>query len=146
MNFINERNLYSLDQKGRLIIPREIRDRLKIRKGETFILIPNMSESPYLEVRTSKQWDEFLGKLMQTEPGARKKDLVRFVMASMEKVTLDGQGRIVIPQRFRDACAPNGTVAALNMTTFIEVWNLSYIEKRHANMMKAYHELSDLLY
>lgn len=146
MNLISEKNLCSLDSKGRLLLPLQIRERLKIRKGETLVLVSNISESPFLELRTTKQWEAFLDKIMATVASEEKKEVMRYASGSREVVTVDGQGRILVPQRFREACHLDGTVAVLNMTTYVEIWNLAYIQKRHANMMRAYHELSNKVY
>jgi MraZ protein len=146
MNYFNDKYLHSIDQKGRLLLPRDIRDHFEIKKGDTLYLIPNSSEPPYLEIRTEAQWESYCESLMQQESNVKKKDFLRYARISQESVTMDGQGRLIIPQRLRDQCKLTKSVAVINMDRFIEVWDKSHVEARYHEMMKAFRELNDLLF
>jgi MraZ protein len=146
MNYFNEKNLHLIDQKGRLLLPRDIRDRFDIKKGDLLYLIPNSSEPPYLEIRTEPQWERYCESLMQQEGNARKKDFLRYTRISQENVTVDGQGRIMLPQRLRDQCELGKTVAVINMDRLIEVWDKTHVEERYREMMKAFRDLNDSLF
>src|SRR5678810_1127311 len=54
-----EKHLHGIDPKGRLQLSRQIRDQLKLKKGERLHLLPNIEEPPYLEVRTAAQWEDY---------------------------------------------------------------------------------------
>lgn len=146
MNYFNDKYLHSIDQKGRLLLPRDLREYFEMKKGDTLYLIPNASEPPYLEIRTEAQWDRYFESLMQQDNGVKKKDFLRYTRMSLETVTLDGQGRIIIPQRLRDQCSLAKSVAVINMDLFIEVWNQTHVEARYHDMMKAFRELNDNLF
>jgi DNA-binding transcriptional regulator/RsmH inhibitor MraZ len=63
-----------------------------------------------------------------------------------EKVTVDGQGRIVVSQRIRELCKLDGTVAVINMRSYAEVWNKNHMEQKYADMIKAYKEINNRLF
>jgi MraZ protein len=146
MNYFNDKYLHSIDGKGRLLLPLEIRDYFKMKKGDSLYLIPNTSEPSYLEIRTAEQWKSYCNALMQQEPSKQKKDFLRYTRISLECVKLDAHGRIMIPQRLRDLCMLNGTVAIINMDLFVEVWSRENMEAKYHEMVKAFRELHDLTF
>ena len=146
MTYFNDKYLHNLDSKGRLLLPREIRSHFKIKKGDNLYLIPNTNEPAYLEIRTARQWQDYCDKLTKQEAGVKKKDFLRYTRISQESVTIDGQGRIIIPQRLRELCKLDSTVAIINMDRFIEVWNKAHVEAKYHDMVNAFRELNDLLF
>ena len=89
---------HSLDDKGRLTIPARLRGRL----GDHFVLTiapPELCLSLYPE----PTWSEFCTKLESaTRKDARYRSFVRHLFANTEEVSLDAQGRVVVPQALRD--------------------------------------------
>lgn len=146
MNFFNEKYLHPIDQKGRLRLRKDILDHFKIKKGESLTLIPNVTELPYLIMLTSSHIKDYFESLMKQDPGARKMDSLRYARITQDSVTVDGQGRIVIPQRIRDACHLDGTVAVINMDLFIEVWNKKHVERKYPDMVRAFRDLGEILF
>ena len=146
MNYFNEKSLHSVDGKGRLLLPKDIRGDLKIKKGDVLFLLPDFSALPYLEVRTRKQWDTYIKNLREDEASDEKKDTYRYAMLAKEKATVDGQGRILIPQRIKKACSLAGTVAVINMAIYFEVWAGDYMDKKYADLVKAFKKTNDRIF
>lgn len=146
MNHFNEKSLHTIDPKGRLLLPKEVRDAFKIKKGDALYLIPNMADPPYLEIRTAKQWQEYLEGLRREVSGAQKKDTFRYAMMIKESALVDGQGRFMIPNRIRDACRLNGTVAVIDMGAYVEVWCKEHVERKYADMIRAFKEINDRMF
>lgn len=146
MNYFNEKSLHSVDGKGRLLLPKDIRADLKIKKGDALYLLPDFSALPYLEVRTRKQWEVYIKNLREDEAGGEKKDTFRYAMLAKEKATVDGQGRILIPQRIKKACSLAGTVAVINMGIYFEVWASEYMDKKYADLVKAFKKTNDRIF
>jgi len=145
-NYFNEKSLHAVDPKGRLLLPKEVRDQLKIRKGQTLHLVPNLANPAYLEVRTTEQWEQYRSTLMQQLSSEQKKDAFRYTMMLVEAATVDGQGRIVLPQRLRDACKLEGQVAVINMHIHVEVWCKAHVDQRYADMVRAFKETNDRIF
>lgn len=146
MNAFNDKYIYALDPKSRLLLPLEIRQQFKIRKGDRLYLIPNLSDPEYLEIRTESQWQSYQDDLSKQESNDRKKDFIRYAMMFQERVTVDGQGRFIVSQRIRDLCKLEDEVAVINMRSYAEVWNKAHVERKYADMVRAFKEISDRLY
>ena len=146
MNSFNDKYLHSLDSKSRLLLPKDIRETFKIKKGDSLYLIPNLSSPEYLELRTEAQWTAYQEDFSKQESNDQKKDFLRYAMMFQEKVTVDGQGRIIVSQRIRELCKLDGTVAVINMSSYTEVWNKSHMEQKYKEMIKAYKEINHRLF
>ena len=146
MNHFNEKSLHSIDPKGRLLLPKEVRDGLKIKKGDTLHLIPNVADPPYLEIRTAKQWQDYLEGLRRETSGEQKKDSFRYAMMIKDSAVVDGQGRFMIPNRIREVCKLDGTVAVIDMGVYVEVWCKEHVERKYADMIRAFKDTNDRMF
>jgi AbrB family looped-hinge helix DNA binding protein len=146
MNHFNEKSLHSIDPKGRLLLPKEVRDGLKIKKGDTLHLIPNLADPPYLEIRTAKQWQDYLEGLRRETSGEQKKDSFRYAMMIKDSAVVDGQGRFMIPNRIREVCKLDGTVAVIDMGVYVEVWCKEHVERKYADMIRAFKDTNDRMF
>jgi MraZ protein len=145
-NYFNEKNLHSFDSKGRILLPKEIRAHYSIQKGDTLYLIPNLADASYLEIRTEEAWNRYTASLRRQESGEKKKDTFRYAMMLKETVTVDGQGRVLIPQGIRDACELGQTVAVVNMDIYVEVWSKEQMDQKYDKMVRAFKELNDRMF
>ena len=145
-NYFNEKNLHSIDSKGRILLPKEIRAHFEIKKGDVLHMIPNLSGSAYLELRTAPLWRRYRESLRRQDPGEKKKDTFRYAEMLQETGTVDGQGRILIPQGIRDVCQLGQTVAVVNMDVYIEIWSKEQMEQKYADMVRAFKELNDRMF
>ena len=145
-NYFNERNLHSVDSKGRILLPKDIRDHHKLKKGEVLVCVPVVVNPAYVEIRTDAQWKRYRDGLRGTEPGASKKDSFRMADLSKDSATLDGQGRVLIPQWIRELCKIGDTVAIVDMDEYIELWAKEHIEQKYQEMLRAFKERNDKLF
>lgn len=141
-----EKHLHSIDPKGRLQLSRLVREQFKLKKGDRLHLLPNIEDPPYLEIRTSAQWEEYEHRFLNQAPGDIKRDFVRFVQLHRETVVADGQGRISMPRGLRERCQLDNTVVVINMSACVEVWNPTHIERRYAEMAKAFKHINNSLF
>lgn len=155
MSRFNDKYLHTIDQRGRLQLPRDFRTVHKVKKGDVFHLLPNPNNPdllpdppnpPFLEVRTKVQWEEYQNRLMAQESSEGKRDIFRLIQMDHVEVTADGQGRFVIPPRLRDACAFDSEVAVINMASFVEVWNKEAVQQKYNDMLKAFNEINNQLF
>ena len=144
--YFNEKNLHSFDSKGRILLPKEIRGHYDIQKSDILYLIPNLADTSYLEIRTEEAWSRYTASLRRQESGEKKKDTFRYAMMLKETVTVDGQGRILIPQGIREACELGQTVAVVNMDIYIEVWSKEQMDQKYDKMVRAFKETNDRMF
>jgi MraZ protein len=109
---------HSLDDKGRLTIPARIRARL----GDHFVLTiapPEQCLAMYPEVT----WSEFCSKL---EAAPRKdaayRAFVRHLFANTEEISLDSQGRLLLPTALREMASIKRDAVLVGTLTRVEIW------------------------
>ena len=109
---------HTLDDKGRLTIPARFRARL----GDHFVLTIAPPET-CLAMYPDATWSEFCAKL---EAASRKdnryRSFVRHLFANTEEVTLDAQGRLVVPAALREYASVDRDVVLVGALTRIELW------------------------
>ena len=111
-----------IDEKGRLKLPNSFRLLLEGKYGRELYLTSVSGES--VRVYPMPVWLEIEQKLgaMPSAHPSRQRFLDR-VSYFGQAVELDGQGRVIIPIRLRDAATMSGDVDVLGAVTFLDVWN-----------------------
>jgi transcriptional regulator MraZ len=146
-NYFNEKNLHSIDLKGRVLVPKEVRDKHRYKKGDVLYFTPNTSGAAYVEIRTEAQWKKHREQLLAAaEEGEAKKDSFRYADFFTKAATIDGQGRMAIPQGVREMCKLGDSVAIVDMDEHIEVWAKESFEQKYADMVRAFKEMNDRIF
>ncbi len=109
---------HSVDEKGRVRIPKNFRDDL----GETFYITKGFDEC--LFVFPENEWLDFMKKLRNnnfTNLNFRK--IQRFFTGSAIEGSLDGQGRVTISSHLREHAGLEKDVAVIGMDNRVEIWS-----------------------
>jgi MraZ protein len=110
---------HSLDEKGRLTIPARFRARL----GDHFVLTIAPPE-PCLAMYPESAWSDFCAKLEAApRKDAQYRSFVRHLFAHTDEVTLDGQGRLLIPPALREHAHLERDTVLVGALTRIELWS-----------------------
>ncbi len=110
--------VHVIDDKGRLTIPAKFRADL----SDDFVITRGIDRC--LAIYPISEWEnlaEQVSKLPMTDRQARA--FRRLVFANASDVTLDGQGRILIPPRLREYAQLDGQAIIAGLNTYIEVWS-----------------------
>jgi MraZ protein len=123
--------LHSVDSKGRLALP--ARFRAKIERGA--VLTQGVESCLY--VFPTETWEQKGRELAEAaiDPAQRRRIERRFFGMAFE-CELDGQGRIVVPAKFRAYAGLNGEAAVVGARDRIEVWSAERWES-YASEMQA---------
>jgi transcriptional regulator MraZ len=110
--------LHSVDAKGRLALPARFRS--KIERGA--VLTRGIEQCLY--VFPTETWEQKGRELAEAVIDPRQRRLIerRFFGMAFE-CELDGQGRIVIPAKFRTYARLNGEATVVGARDRIEVWS-----------------------
>jgi DNA-binding transcriptional regulator/RsmH inhibitor MraZ len=138
-----EKHIHAIDPKGRLQLSRAVREHFKLKKGDRLHLLPNIDEPPFLEIRTSAQWEEYERRFDSQAPGDLKREFVRFVQFYRETVVADAQGRLILPRPLRERFQLGDEVVVINMNACVEVWNPSHFDTRLPEMAKAFKNINN---
>ncbi len=110
---------HTLDDKGRLTIPARLRARL----GDHFVITIAPPE-PCLAMYPEASWADFCAKL---ESAARKdgqyRSFVRHLFAHTEEVSLDLQGRLVLPTGLRQFAGIDRDAVLVGALSRVELWS-----------------------
>ena len=111
-----------IDDKGRLKVPNAFKSLLESKYGRELFLTSLTGE--HVRIYPMPVWleiEEKLGRMPSTHPSRlRFLDRVNYFGQAAE---LDAQGRVLIPQRLREAATMNGEVDVLGQVNFLDVWN-----------------------
>ena len=111
-----------IDEKGRLKVPNVFRTLVEGKYGRDLFLTSLTGE--YVRVYPMPVWLEIeqkLGEMPSTTPSKlRFLDRINYFGQIGE---LDGQGRVLIPVRLRDAATMIGDVDVLGQFNYLDVWN-----------------------
>ena len=115
--FIGEYS-HSIDEKGRLLVPKKFRTELK----EGVVVSRGLDGCLFLH--SKNKWQEFEAELVGlpiTKADARS--FARHMFAGAFEAQIDGIGRILVPQNLRDYAGIGDKVAVIGVGKRIEVWD-----------------------
>jgi transcriptional regulator MraZ len=109
---------HSLDDKGRLTIPARFRARL----GDHFVLTIAPPD-PCLAMYPEATWLEVCSKLEAApRKDAQYRSFVRHLFAHTEEISLDSQGRLLLPAALREMAGIGRDAVLVGTLTRIEIW------------------------
>lgn len=109
---------HNLDTKGRLAVPARFRASL----ADGLVVTRGMDRC--VAAYPMAVWDELAGKiaaLPMTDPNARQ--FRRMVFAEAANLTLDGQGRFVVPPELRAYAGIEREAVIIGVHTSFEIWS-----------------------
>ena len=121
---------HTVDPKGRVIIPQQLREDL----GESFFITKGLDECLFVYPR--KGWLEFTGKI-DALPLSDAKDLQRFFNSRAREVQVDKQSRILIPQTLRDFAGLKKDIVIIGASVRAEIWDRERWDKLNDEMTAA---------
>jgi MraZ protein len=118
-----------IDEKGRLKVPNGFRAFIESQHGIELFVTSVTGE--YVRVYPMAVWLEIERKLAavpSTNPS--KLRFLERVNFFGQAVTMDKQGRVVLPQILRESAAMAGEVSVLGLQNHLAVWNQRRLQER----------------
>jgi MraZ protein len=106
---------HSLDAKGRVFIPACLRDEL----GDSFHV--NVSEEKCLTAHSAASWG-IIEEKMRSLP-MYQRNMIRPLFSNAAKCEIDGQGRILLPQKLRDYAGLTKGVTIVGLGDYAQIWD-----------------------
>jgi MraZ protein len=136
---------YSLDEKGRLIIPARIRDAMKQGGVTAFMITRGLDECLFLfSLQEWQKYVETLDSIPLVKGKARS--FMRMFFSAAAECSLDKQGRIFIPPNLREHATIEKDVVIIGVRNRIEIWAKSKWEKFSKEARESYEELAEELW
>ena len=128
---------YTLDTKNRLVVPPNFRDLLTQEKGTHFNIAVGFDGDLWLFLPS--QWEQYQDHMTEAAKGMKDKAAARAAtlqfFSSAERVELDDQGRILVPERFKEAAHLKKDVVVAGAGAKATIWDADRYEqhvKKHA--------------
>ncbi len=113
---------YSLDEKGRIMIPAPFREIIFARYSPK-LYVANSAFDNCLNIYPFEEWvrlEEKIRGLPRSDKAV--KFFMRKVIASAVEAEIDRQGRVLIPLAHRQDAGLNGEAALVGQVEMIELW------------------------
>lgn len=131
---------YTLDDKGRVVIPPRFRRAL----GDQIVATRGID--PCISVYSPSEWtkvEEALRKLP-----TRQRDVTRYLLAGAVDLDLDRQGRVILPAHLRQHAGIEREVVVVGLISRLEIWSRtawqSYIEKAQKSAPQIAEQIEEL--
>lgn len=112
----------AVDDKLRLAIPKPIRDALALQNDNELFLAPG--NEGCLSIYSTEGFERFARRLTNVSPGqANVRNYLRLFYARAERVVVDKQSRIRIPERLLKHAGLQREVVVLGVNDHVELWD-----------------------
>ena len=115
---------HTIDTKGRTIIPAKYRQEL----GDVFVVTRGLDGCLFLYPMT--EWQAFVEKLQSLPSNQNTRKIQRQFLSKAMEVSLDKQGRILVPALLRTSAALEKEIVFVGMMNRVEVWDKSRLEEQ----------------
>jgi MraZ protein len=132
----------AIDEKGRVAIPAKMRRALTPEANETFVATRGFETCVFLyPLDTWEQMEEQFLRLnpFQKETRAFVRDITRWA----EEVTLDKQGRIVLPRRLMEFAGLNDASVIIGSLERVEIWDPAVFEQYIEGISTDYESIAE---
>lgn len=120
---------HNLDAKGRLSFPSRYRDVLRQYDSEVLMVT---AWNNHLRVYPVSEWLEIEAKLLsqgKEQPGLAS--FVRLIVSGITDISLDKQGRLLLPVSLRNDANLTKEVVLSGMVDWVEIWDKEAWVKEH---------------
>lgn len=129
---------HSLDSKGRLSFPAKLREKL----GAEFVMCRSFDKC--IMIHPMDSWQEFADKLAGLQV-VEDRNVSRYFFSGAVWSSLDSQGRVVIPQYFRDFAGIDKNVVLIGNNKHLELWDEAAWDAELAQGMQSEDIMSRLI-
>ena len=127
----------TLDEKKRVAVPKRLRDDFGVTDLNSLMVAPGTSKS--LVVYSPQGFEAFAAKLVA---GGSHQNYLRLFYSSAERVDLDGQGRMRIPDRLAEYAGLGREAYLLGVQDHAELWDKDSWDSFVATHTPAFDELA----
>lgn len=135
-----------LDAKGRVFLPSSFRKQMQTSAGDCLILRKDIFQD-CLILYPESVWNEQLNELRSrlNRWNSQHQMIFRQFVSDVEIITLDSNGRFLIPKRYLKLAQINQEVHFIGMDDTIEIWSKEIADKPFINSEEFGKELESIM-
>ncbi|MFT5682919.1 MAG: MraZ protein [Myxococcota bacterium] len=130
----------TMDPKGRVMLPVQPRMALRMEGTNQLIAVANEGSDGGLSLFDQRIYRDLLAertaRIDPFDPYSPEMLFLRSVVSTNHTLTIDGNGRVVIPPRLRTLAGLDGRLLMFSMGTWIEIWNVNRWNERHPQLVR----------
>ena len=133
--------IYSVDNKGRLNLPANLRKYVSPDASETFVITRGFEKC--LFVYPFDEWSKLEQRLRELSAyNPQDRLFMRVLLEYAKESQLDGQARITIPQQLVDYAGIKNEVRVIGVLEKIELWNPKVYDDYMATQSESYESIA----
>ncbi|MEX0821051.1 MAG: division/cell wall cluster transcriptional repressor MraZ [Rhodothermales bacterium] len=133
---------YSVDSKGRVAIPAKMRNALSPEAKNSFTITRGFEQC--INLYPLDQWEKREAEISELNTyRSEARDFVRTIMMWADEVTLDAQGRIVVPKPLLKFAGIEDQALIIGALDHIEIWNSESFEAYQEGIGSDYPTLAE---
>ena len=134
------------DAKGRVFLPATFRKVLQ-NEGEASLVLRKDVHQACLVLYPMRTWNRRMDALLErvNEFDDESQMLLRQYVSDAEELTLDGNGRFLIPRRYLQMAEINQAVRFIGMNDAIEIWAAEKVEQPFLQQAEFAAKLKELM-
>ncbi|EFI32952.1 MraZ protein [Desulfonatronospira thiodismutans ASO3-1] len=134
----------SIDPKGRLMLPPEFRETILEHSPEGRVMLTNFDGCAV--GYPLPEWERIEQSFNQLNMANRKfRDFHRFFISGATEISLDKQGRILVPPYLRSYAGMNREVVLAGVGRKFEIWDMERFEAQRRMMEQDFDGIMDSL-
>ena len=132
---------YTIDAKGRVAIPARFREQMSVEDQSELRLARSVrDEDPHLKLYPKRAWSALQARIDAVANPVQRRAARRVIVGGAHLVTLDGQGRVLVPSTLRDFASLDGEAMIVGDDDHIQIWSPDVWEQAFAGAIS---ELAD---
>ena len=129
---------FNLDDKGRVIIPAKMREAL----GREFVMVKGFEHC--LSLYAAADWELREKELLrQSADRAEARAFIRIYLAGAADMELDKQGRVVLPNAYREYASLEREITIIGAGSSVEIWSTRKWQEYKEHYAEHFEELAE---
>lgn len=126
-----------IDKKGRVSVPASFRAALEA-SGSPILFVTPHHELPTIDANSHSWMEQLVSRLDELPMFSRERgNLEHTILGKTRDLTIDPEGRIMLPRPLLDQCGIDGEAAFVGLGRYFQIWRPETLEAHRAEAQEA---------
>ncbi len=121
-----------VDRKGRVSVPATFRSTLATHRHPTLVIAFPSIRLPAIECTGSDRIEEMQERIETLEQFSEEYDNLSLLFADATPLTIDGEGRVILPEKLKEYAHIGGDVAFVGLGAMFQLWDPARFDEHSA--------------